>query len=171
MKFLSDYEEGDESSITQNTFREIVASLFNIASMSDVWELGMYDSRGHLKSFALETDDQTYVMGYVPVTSAAKGIEEVNRAVTEMDKVVQQVVTYAEESASASEEMSAQAEQMKVFVAELAAMVGQGQPGCRRPPPQRERPDLRQFNTPVLKGGHNEGSREIGFLTSLWLIY
>jgi ABC-type transporter Mla subunit MlaD len=73
MKFLSGYKEGDESSITQNTFREIVGSLFNIASMSDVWELGMYDSSGHLKSFALQTDDQTYVMGYVPVTSAAKG--------------------------------------------------------------------------------------------------
>ncbi|MCF8143278.1 MAG: hypothetical protein K9N21_05090 [Deltaproteobacteria bacterium] len=68
MKFLSDYQEGDVSSITRNTFQEIVSTLFNIASMSDVWELGMYDAMGNLKSFALERDDQTYAIGYFPGT-------------------------------------------------------------------------------------------------------
>jgi ABC-type transporter Mla subunit MlaD len=72
IKFLSDYKEADDRSITQNTFREIGSTLFNIASMSDVWELGIYDSDGDLKSFALETEDQTYAIGYLPVTSAAK---------------------------------------------------------------------------------------------------
>jgi methyl-accepting chemotaxis protein len=54
----------------------------------------------------------------------AKGIGQVNIAVTEMDKVTQQNAATAEESASASEELNAQAEEMKSFVADLAAMVG-----------------------------------------------
>jgi len=69
MKFLSDYKEGDVSSITRNTFQEAVSTLFNIASMSDVWELGMYDSDGNLKAFALERGDRTYAIGYFPGTT------------------------------------------------------------------------------------------------------
>jgi methyl-accepting chemotaxis protein len=53
----------------------------------------------------------------------AKGIEQINLAVTEMDKVTQQNAANAEESASASEEMNAQAQQMKSMVNELVAMV------------------------------------------------
>jgi methyl-accepting chemotaxis protein len=54
----------------------------------------------------------------------AKGIEQVNIAVSEMDKITQQNAATAEESASASEEMSAQAEQMKDIVSDLVALVG-----------------------------------------------
>lgn len=54
----------------------------------------------------------------------AKGIEQVNMAVSEMDKVTQQNAATAEESASASEEMHAQAEQMKGMVNELVMIVG-----------------------------------------------
>jgi methyl-accepting chemotaxis protein len=54
----------------------------------------------------------------------ARGIEQINIAVTEMDKVTQGNAAIAEESASASEELSAQAEEMKGFVGRLAAMVG-----------------------------------------------
>ncbi len=54
----------------------------------------------------------------------AKGIEQVNVAVSEMDKVTQQNAASAEESASASEEMNAQAEQMKGMVAELVNLIG-----------------------------------------------
>jgi methyl-accepting chemotaxis protein len=54
----------------------------------------------------------------------AKGVEEVNNAVTEMDKVTQQNAANAEESASASEEMNAQAEQMSAHASELMSMVG-----------------------------------------------
>ena len=54
----------------------------------------------------------------------ARGIEQVNIAVSEMDKVTQQNAATAEESASASEEMHAQAEQMKGMVNELVAIVG-----------------------------------------------
>ena len=54
----------------------------------------------------------------------AKGIDEVNTAMSRMDKVTQQNAANAEESASASEELSAQAEQMNEVVGELSAMVG-----------------------------------------------
>jgi len=63
----------------------------------------------------------------------AKGIEQVNIAVSEMDKVTQQNAANAEESASASEEMNAQAEQMKDMVNELVAIVG----GIASPPQHR----------------------------------
>lgn len=60
----------------------------------------------------------------------ARGVEQINMAVSELDKVVQKNVSNAEESAAASEEMNAQAEQMKLVVAELTALVngnaGQG---------------------------------------------
>jgi methyl-accepting chemotaxis protein len=54
----------------------------------------------------------------------AKGIEQVNSAVTQMDNVTQQNAANAEESASASEELSAQAEQMRSLVGDLAGTVG-----------------------------------------------
>ncbi len=53
----------------------------------------------------------------------ARGIGQVNTAITAMDKVTQQVAANAEESASASEEMSAQARQMEAVAEQLAAMV------------------------------------------------
>ena len=53
----------------------------------------------------------------------AKGIDQVNIAVSEMETVTQQNAASAEESASASEEMNAQAEQIKAFVNELVALV------------------------------------------------
>ncbi len=62
----------------------------------------------------------------------ARGIDQVNSAVSSMDKVVQQAAANAEESASASEEMNAQAAQMKGYVEELDAIItGAGQkPGA-----------------------------------------
>lgn len=53
----------------------------------------------------------------------ARGIEQVNAAVTEMDQVVQKNAANAEESASASEEMNAQANQMKEIIEELLVLV------------------------------------------------
>jgi X-X-X-Leu-X-X-Gly heptad repeat protein len=72
MKFLADYQEEDASSITKNTFQEMVATLFNLATMSNVWELGVYNMEGALTSFAIETEDGTYAIGYVPMASAKK---------------------------------------------------------------------------------------------------
>jgi methyl-accepting chemotaxis protein len=74
-------------------------------------------------------------------TEQAKGIEQINIAVSEMEKVVQQNAATAEESASASEEMNAQAEQMKAAVRDLGVMVGEdtdsrgseGRSGHRKP--------------------------------------
>jgi len=73
MKFLSDYKTADDSSITQNTYREIGSTLFSIASISAIWELGIYDSDGDLKSFALELKGQTYAIGYLPLKTENKG--------------------------------------------------------------------------------------------------
>jgi methyl-accepting chemotaxis protein len=74
-------------------------------------------------------------------TEQAKGIEQINIAVSEMEKVVQQNAATAEESASASEEMNAQAEQMKAAVRDLGALVGvnadspeSGSPNARQKP-------------------------------------
>ncbi len=53
----------------------------------------------------------------------AKGIDQVNIAVSEMESVTQQNAASAEESASASEEMNAQAEQMKSIVNDLVILV------------------------------------------------
>jgi methyl-accepting chemotaxis protein len=53
----------------------------------------------------------------------AKGIDQVNIAVSEMETVTQQNAASAEESASASEEMNAQAEQMKSIVNDLVILV------------------------------------------------
>jgi len=54
----------------------------------------------------------------------ARGIEQVNTAVTEMDKVTQQNAANAEQSASSSQEMLSQAGWMKGMVTELVALVG-----------------------------------------------
>jgi methyl-accepting chemotaxis protein len=53
----------------------------------------------------------------------ARGIEQVNSAVSEMDNVVQQNSANAEESAASSQEMNVQAEQMKGFVDALSALI------------------------------------------------
>ncbi len=54
----------------------------------------------------------------------ARGIEQVNTAVTEMDKVTQQNAANAQASASSSEEMLFQAGYMKEMVAQLISLVG-----------------------------------------------
>ena len=54
----------------------------------------------------------------------ARGIEQINTAVSGMDRVIQQSAGNAEESASVSEQMSAEAEKMLQFVAELKGVVG-----------------------------------------------
>jgi methyl-accepting chemotaxis protein len=54
----------------------------------------------------------------------ARGVDQVNTAVSQMDKVTQQNAANAEESASASEELSAQAASMKEIVGELVVLVG-----------------------------------------------
>ncbi len=67
----------------------------------------------------------------------ARGVGQVSASVVEMDRIVQQYAVSAEESASASEQMSAQAEQMNGFVADLVALVGDGNRPEKRPNPFR----------------------------------
>ena len=57
-------------------------------------------------------------------TEQARGIEQVNIAVSQMDQVTQQNASNAEESASASEELAAQAERLGGVVRRLIDMVG-----------------------------------------------
>ena len=57
----------------------------------------------------------------------AKGIGQVNKAITEMDIVVQQNAASAEEAAAAAEELNAQADQMRDYVRDLVALVA-GEP-------------------------------------------
>ena len=61
-----------------------------------------------------------------PSQEQAKGVDQVNTAVSSMDKVVQQAAANAEELASASEEMSAQVAQMKGYVEELDTIIAGG---------------------------------------------
>ncbi len=56
----------------------------------------------------------------------ARGIEQVNGAVSDMDKVIQSNTANAEETASASEEMREQAEDLQDLVQALAAVVKGG---------------------------------------------
>ena len=63
----------------------------------------------------------------------AKGVDQINSAMTQMDKVVQQGAANAEESASASEELSSQAQVLKQTVVQLAAIVGGNQIAYGRP--------------------------------------
>lgn len=54
----------------------------------------------------------------------AKGIEQINTAVSQMDKITQTNAASAEESASASQELSAQAREMEAAVSDLLKLVG-----------------------------------------------
>ncbi len=54
----------------------------------------------------------------------AKGVDQINAAMSQMDKVVQQGAANAEESASASEELSSQAQVLQQSVGQLATLVG-----------------------------------------------
>jgi methyl-accepting chemotaxis protein len=67
----------------------------------------------------------TDLVGEIAAASAeqARGVDQVNTAVSQMDKVTQQNAANAEESASASEELSAQAASMKEIVGELTVLV------------------------------------------------
>lgn len=65
----------------------------------------------------------------------ARGIEQVNKAISQIDQVTQQNSASAEESAAASEEMSAQAAQMNGYVADLLALV-QGNHNGRKQLPE-----------------------------------
>ena len=53
----------------------------------------------------------------------ARGIEQINTAVSQMDQVTQANAANAEESAAASEELSSQSETMNEIVRELVALI------------------------------------------------
>ncbi len=53
----------------------------------------------------------------------ARGIDQIEKAMSEMDRVVQQIAASSEENAGTSEEMNGQAEQLKGYVSELVKLV------------------------------------------------
>ncbi len=59
----------------------------------------------------------------------ARGVEQINEAVTEMDSTVQQIAAMAEESACASQQMNAEAHGMKGIVHELDLLIHGEQSG------------------------------------------
>jgi methyl-accepting chemotaxis protein len=77
---------------------------------------GIADSSGKVNSLVAEISTAS--------NEQAKGIEQINSAVSQMDQVAQSSAALAEESAASSEELSAQAEQTQRIVRELAALVG-----------------------------------------------
>ncbi|MCK6489641.1 MAG: methyl-accepting chemotaxis protein [Planctomycetes bacterium] len=88
-------------------------------------------------------------------TEQAKGVEQVNRAVSEMDKVTQSNAASAEEGASASEELSAQAVELQRAVAELTQLVhgSDGRMAAPAAPVHTEvrRPTLNMTNATVQR--------------------
>ncbi len=81
------------------------------------------------KSFVKVNESAGQVAGLVEqITTAskdqAKGVDQINSAMTQMDKVVQQSAAGAEESASASEELASQAQVLQQTVDQLSALVG-----------------------------------------------
>jgi methyl-accepting chemotaxis protein len=84
---------------------------------------------GTNEAFVQVTDSASKVGELVAEIAAAsdeqaRGIEQVNTAVTEMNKVTQQNAANAQQSASSSEEMLSQAGWMKEMVIELISLVG-----------------------------------------------
>jgi methyl-accepting chemotaxis protein len=86
----------------------------------------------------------------------ARGITQVNHAVTQMDKVTQSNASNAEETAAAAEELNAQAHALQESVAELLQLVGGGQKatGAVEPPAstkktQKFRPAVPMIKTPA----------------------
>jgi methyl-accepting chemotaxis protein len=77
------------------------------------------------KNIAEEIEKMSQLISEVAVASTeqARGIEQLNNAVTEMDKVTQSNASNAEETASASEELSAQASRLSEIVQDLAMLV------------------------------------------------
>ena len=84
---------------------------------------------GTNEAFIQVTDSASKVGELVAEIAAAsdeqaRGIEQVNTAVSEMDKVTQQNAANAQQSASSSQEMLSQAGWMKEMVTELVSLVG-----------------------------------------------
>ena len=91
---------------------------------------------GANEAFTQVTDSASKVGELVAEIAAAsdeqaRGIEQVNTAVSEMDKVTQQNAANAQQSASSSEEMLSQAGWMKKMVTELISLVGGSNSGTK----------------------------------------
>ncbi|MDX9972130.1 MAG: methyl-accepting chemotaxis protein [FCB group bacterium] len=98
-------------------------------------------------------------------TEQARGIEQVNIAVSQMDQVTQANAANSEEAASAAEELSAQAEQMNEMVASLITMVHGTREGAgssqqvrsQAPAPSRKHAPAKESGQVHRTNGHTNG--------------
>lgn len=75
VKFVYNYKKEGDSSVTQNTFREMASSLFNISGTSGLWEIGIYDLDGDMNAFAVQSGEAIYSFGYLSDSgSKAQGV-------------------------------------------------------------------------------------------------
>lgn len=64
VKYLYNYKQDSDISMTQNTFREIASSLFNVCSASGLWKVAIYDSDGDLDAFTVQLSKETFVLAF-----------------------------------------------------------------------------------------------------------
>ena len=94
----------------------------------------------------------TQLMSEVATASdeQARGVEQINLAVSQMDKVTQISASNAEESAAASEELANQANQLKKIVADLRSLVDGAEAGNSKIDASDDEQALRR-QTPLLQ--------------------
>jgi methyl-accepting chemotaxis protein len=121
---------------------------------------------GTNEAFAQVTDSASRVGELVAEIAAAsdeqaRGIEQVNTAVTEMDKVTQQNAANAQQSASSSEEMLSQAGWMKEMVTELVSLVG-GSDSSTKESSTKTGPSLREkIRSKIVQPNKNDYHNEM----------
>ena len=121
---------------------------------------------GTNEAFAQVTDSASRVGELVAEIAAAsdeqaRGIEQVNTAVTEMDKVTQQNAANAQQSASSSEEMLSQAGWMKEMVTELVSLVG-GSDSSTKESSTKTWPSLREkIRSKIVQPNKNDYHNEM----------
>jgi len=63
-KFILDFGEGKDITITGSAYNTIINALLQAINAQNLWQLGVYDTKGRLIAFAYETDPKTYLLGY-----------------------------------------------------------------------------------------------------------
>jgi methyl-accepting chemotaxis protein len=71
VKFLSTYKGRPLNDTSENLLREITASILNIGSVSNLWQVGIYDVQGDVIAFSIRADDRSFKFAYA--TDRSKG--------------------------------------------------------------------------------------------------
>ena len=121
---------------------------------------------GANEAFTQVTDSASKVGELVAEIAAAsdeqaRGIEQVNTAVSEMEKVTQQNAANAQQSASSSEEMLSQAGWMKKMVTELITLVGGSNSGTKERSAKMAPSLSEKIRHKVMSPRHNDSHQKI----------